>query len=354
MSRFCTNTVDGILPYTPGEQPQDKKYIKLNTNENPYAVSKNAIDAISKKTLENLRLYCDPEAKNLVEAVAEFYGVDKSCVLLANGSDEILAFSFLAFCKGKKTAFCDITYGFYKVYAKLFEVEEKIIPLLDDFNLDVEAFKKFDGNVILANPNAQTGLFVENGKMEEIIKAHEKDIVLVDEAYADFAKSSLIDLTKKYDNLLVVGTFSKSRSLAGARLGFAIANKEIIDDLKKVKYSFNPYNVNTLTQILGRHAIEDRAYFEKTRDLIVDTRENFKNQLKELGFDVLDSRANFVLCKSDEIVGVKLYEKLRDKGVLVRYLGDERIKEFVRISIGTSEEMNIVIEKIKEILKEEK
>lgn len=353
MSRFCTKIVESISPYVPGEQPQDKKYIKLNTNENPYSVTKYAIDKIDRVALEKLRLYCDPDAKRLTDAVAKFYGVSPDMVLLANGSDEILAFSFLAFCKDKKTAFADITYGFYKVYAKIFEAKSTVIPLLDDFTLDVKAFKDFDGNVILANPNAQTGILTKSEKMEEIIKSHQNDIVLVDEAYSDFAGVSLVPLVEKYDNLLISGTFSKSRSLAGARLGYAIANKEIIDDLKKVKYSFNPYNINTITQILGLGAIIDEEYFKNSCRLVVETRNEFSKSLTALGFETLPSSANFVLTKNRLIGGKTLYEKLKEKGVLVRYLGDKRISDFVRISIGTKEEMRIVIEKIKEIIKEE-
>jgi histidinol-phosphate aminotransferase len=352
MSRFCTKIVDGILPYVPGEQPQDKKYIKLNTNENPYFLSESAVNAVTSDEVRNLKLYSDPEAKKVTEAVANFYRVDKSNVLLSNGSDEILAFSFLAFCAGKKTAFADVTYGFYKVYAEIFGAIATEIPLKPDFSLDEEAFKNFDGNVILANPNAQTGLFVDNSRLEKIISAHSGNLVLIDEAYADFARSSCVELIKKYDNLLIVGTFSKSRSLAGARLGFAISNSEIISDLKKVKYSFNPYNINRLTQIVGEKAMKNIAYFEETRDKIIATRERLKSELAKLGFETTDSKANFVLTRTPKLSGKTLYQKLRENGILVRHFDDERISGYVRITIGTDEDTDKLIETIKLILKE--
>jgi len=352
MSKFCNERINSISPYVPGEQPQDKKYIKLNTNENPYYTSKTALDAINEEELYKLKLYSDPDAKLITKSIADYYGVKESNVLVTNGSDEILAFSFMAFCQGKKTAFLDVTYGFYKVYAKLFGVKYKEIPLKDDFSIDEEALKKFKGNLILANPNAQTGLFVENSKIEEILKSNTDNLVLIDEAYADFALSTAVPLTKKYENLLIVGTFSKSRSLAGARIGFAIGNKELIEDLKKVKYSFNPYNVNRLSQILGQKAIEDKDYFIKTRDKVIKTRENLKIALKDLGFNVLDSKANFVLASTPKISGEKLYLKLKDKGVLVRHFKDERIKDYIRITVGTDEETIALIESIEEIFKE--
>lgn len=352
MSRFSTDVVNSILPYVPGEQPQDKKYIKLNTNESPYYMSKTALESIGEKELNSLRLYCDPDAKLITKEIASFYGVNEENVLVTNGSDEILAFSFLAFCKGKPTAFADVTYGFYKVYAKIFEVLATEIELLDDFSLDLQAFNNFNGNIILANPNAQTGLFVENDKLEEIVKSHKNNLVLIDEAYADFANSTMANLTKIYDNLLVTGTFSKSRSLAGARLGFCIGDKQLIDDLKKVKYSFNPYNVNSLSQILGYKAMADRDYFYECCNKIIQTREKLKISLKNLGFEVLDSKANFLLVRSNKISGKELYERLKDLGILVRHFSDKRICDFVRITIGTDEQMNVLCEKIRLILGE--
>lgn len=353
MSRFCTEIVESILPYVPGEQPQDKAYIKLNTNENPYFVSKMAVEAVSGTTLEKLKLYNDPEATKVTNAVANYYGVESENVLLTNGSDEALAFAFMAFCKAGKTAFADVTYGFYKVYSKIFDIDTTIIPLQDNFALNVDAFEKFVGNVVIANPNAQTGLFESQESIIKLLKSHPNNIVIIDEAYADFAYYSAVELTKQFDNLLVISTFSKSRSLAGARLGFAIASKQIISDLKKVKYSFNPYNVNTLTQILGEKAVTDVEYFSLCRDKIVATRESLKAQLKSMGFEVLDSKANFILAKHSAISGETLYKKLKDNGILVRHFADERICNFVRITIGTDEQTNVLVDKIKGILKGE-
>lgn len=312
MSRFCSNErVSNIAPYVPGEQPQDKKYIKLNTNENPYYTSKTATDSITEEVLKGLKLYSNPNANGITKAIADFYGVEEENVIVTNGSDEVLAFAFYAFCTGKKTAFADITYGFYKVYATLFGVDYTEIPLNEDFTLNEKAFNDFNGNLILANPNAQTGLYISNGNIENLLKLHPNDLILVDEAYADFALNTAVGLTKKYDNLLVVGTFSKSRSLAGARIGFAIGDKALIEDIKKVKYSFNPYNVNKLSQLLGEYAIKDKDYFIESRDKVIATRESLKNSLRQLNFTVLDSKANFVLASSSDIDGESLYLKDR-------------------------------------------
>lgn len=351
MSRFVTKTVDAISPYVPGEQPRDKKYVKLNTNENPYFPTKYGVQKVDTDFLNNLKLYSDPEAKALTSAVATQYGVTPDCVLMTNGSDEALAFIFKAFFEGNNLAYSDITYGFYSVYSLLFNVNSTVIPLCEDFSQNLTAFESFDGHIIMANPNAQTGILENINDIEKLLK---KDrLVVVDEAYADFSYTSVKGLLHNYDNLLVVGTFSKSRSLAGARLGFVIGNKELIADIKKVKYSFNPYNVNSVTQALGESAILDREYFSYCLEKAIATRERSKKVLEKLNFTFLDSKANFILAKSNEIGGEKLYLALKDKGFLVRHFSDPRITDFVRITIGTDKEMDLLFDAISEILKEQ-
>lgn len=350
MSRFVTEKVGAILPYVPGEQPQGKKYIKLNTNENPYFVSKYGVDKIDEKLLRNLKLYSDPEAKALTHALAEEYGVQENCVLVTNGSDEALAFIFKAFFEGNRIAYSDITYGFYSVYSALFGAKSKVVKLKEDFTQDFKAFDEFDGHIVLANPNAQTGLLESVNDIEKLLK---KDrLVVVDEAYADFSGSSVKGLLNKYDNLLLVGTFSKSRSLAGARLGFVIGDKELIDDVKKVKYSFNPYNVNSVTQSLGESALKDKEYFSDCLKKVISTRENTKKRLGDYGFEFLDGKSNFILAKNNAIGGEELYTALKEKGVLVRHFSDERIADYVRITIGTDEEMDALFNAVDEIIKE--
>ena len=349
MSRFVTKTVDAISPYVPGEQPRDKKYIKLNTNENPYFTTKYGVDKIDKEFLGNLKLYSDPEVKSLTNALANEYGVSPDCVLLTNGSDEALAFIFKAFFEEKPLAYADITYGFYSVYSLLFNVKSCVMPLKEDFSQDLASYNEFDGNIIMANPNAQTGILESVSEIEKLLK---KDrLVVVDEAYADFSYSSVKGLIKSYDNLLLVGTFSKSRSLAGARLGFVIGNSDLIADIKKVKYSFNPYNVNSVTQSLGESAILDKEYFNECLEKVIYTRERVKGQLLSLGFDFLDSKANFILAKSKDIGGKELYLALKEKGFLVRHFSDPRITAYVRITIGTDSEMDALLNAMKEILK---
>ncbi len=335
--------------YTPGEQPQDKKYIKLNTNESPYPPSRTVLRAATKKEIADLRLYCDPECKRLKTEMAKLFGVSDTNIFLSNGSDDILNFAFMAY-GGKGAVYPDITYGFYSVFAELHGVESEIVPLKDDFTLDTEQFKHKDKLIVIANPNAPTGIALGLSEIEEIIKANPDSVVLIDEAYVDFGGESCYKLTAKYDNLLCVGTFSKSRSLAGGRLGFCIANEKLIADLEKIKYSTNPYNINRLTQSLGFATIKDNAYYIRHCEKIIKTRNWVTEELKALGFEVLPSKANFVFAKSDKISGLKLYERLKEKGVLVRHFEKDRISDFNRITIGTDKEMKILINKIKEIL----
>jgi histidinol-phosphate aminotransferase len=351
MSRFLNDRLQKIESYTPGEQPQDKKYIKLNTNESPYPPSEGVIKAITEAEIKDLRLYCDPECKKLKNALAECYNTEPENIFLSNGSDDILNFSFMAYGQSG-AAFPDITYGFYSVFAELYGIETEIIPLKEDFTIDIERFCGQNKLVVIANPNAPTGIELSLDEIEKIVISNPDSIVLIDEAYVDFGGISCAELTKKYKNLLCVGTFSKSRSMAGARLGFAIASKEIIADLEKIKYSTNPYNINRLTQIAGTKAIEENLYYMDNCKKICDTREYTVKELEALGFEVLPSKANFVFAKSDKISGEKLYLKLKENGVLVRHFTAERIKDFNRITIGSREEMEMFIKTVKEILGE--
>jgi len=353
MSEYLCQRLQKLEAYTPGEQPRDKTYIKLNTNESPYPPSKGVIDAINDREIMDLRLYSDPTCKNLSGALAGLYGVETENVFLSNGSDDILNFAFMAY--GHKGAvFADITYGFYSVFADLHGVKAEIIPLKEDFSLDVDGFCGKNQLIVIANPNAPTGMEIPLEDIERILRSNPNSVVLIDEAYVDFGGTSCVALTKVYKNLLCVGTFSKSRSLAGARLGFAIADKELIRDLETIKYSTNPYNINRLTQIAGTKAIEENGYYMANCKKIMENRAYTVGELEKLGFTVLPSKANFIFAKTERISGLELYQQLKEKGVLVRHFEKPRIKAFNRITIGSKEEMEIFISKVKEILGEQK
>jgi len=355
MSKFMSSRFSSLEEYVPGEQPRDKKYIKLNTNESPFPPSPAVIEAVNTDEVKDLRLYSDPEAKNLKKAIADYEDTNPENIFVSNGSDETLNFFFMAFCDNeRKVAFPEISYGFYKVFAELYGLSYTEIPLNCDFSINHEAYKNIGKNVVIANPNAPTGLYMELSKIEEIISSNPDYIVVVDEAYVDFGGMSASKLTKKYDNLLVVKTFSKSRSLAGARLGYGIANEKIIADLEKIKFSTNPYNVNRLTLRAGEESIRDTEYFEKTRNEIIKNREYTTEELRKLGFNVIDSKANFVFAKSDKISGDDYYNKLRENGILVRHFKSEKICDYNRISIGTYEDMQALIEVTKKILEVQK
>lgn len=351
MSRFINSQYAGLEAYTPGEQPKDMKYIKLNTNESPFPPSEGVLAAV-KENADKLNLYPDPECAELKDEIAGLYGVERGNVYVSNGSDDILNFFFLGFCGGG-AIFPDITYGFYKVYAELYGVDYKRIPLCDDFSIDPSDYMNAGKNIVIANPNAPTGLTLGLDKIEEILKSNKNNMVLVDEAYVDFGGESCVQLTKKYSNLLVVGTFSKSRSMAGARLGFAIADKEIISDLEKIKYSTNPYSINRLTLAAGAAAIRDNKYYMDNCKLVIAAREYTTAELRKMGFSVLDSKANFIFAESDRISGKELYERLKARGILVRYFGSDRISNFVRITIGTREQMESLVSAVASVLEGE-
>ena len=352
MSKFLSKKYDALEPYVPGEQPKDQKYVKLNTNESPFETSKIArqyIDNVSK----NLRLYSDPDCTPLVEKGAEYFGVEKDEILFFNGSDEILNYIVMAFCDDEnELVFPDITYGFYQVIAELNLVKYSTIPLTEDFKINVDDYVGINKTIMFPNPNAPTGIALSLDEIEKIISSNRKNVVVVDEAYVDFGAQSSRKLTKKYDNLLVVSTFSKSRSLAGGRLGFVIGNKALIQDLNSLKYSNNPYTVNTMTMWAGIGALEDDDYMKDNCKKIIKTRENTVSKLESMGFEILDSKANFIFAKNPRITGKDLYLSLKEKGVLVRYFDKERLKDYVRITIGSDEQMEFLFSKIEEILNE--
>ena len=354
MSRFINKKYEKLEAYTPGEQPRDRKFIKLNTNESPYPPSKSVIDAIDGEEVALLNLYPDPVCKGLKAGLAELYGVETENVFVSNGSDDILNFSFMAFCneRDKPVKFPEISYGFYKVYAELYGVKYTAIPLMSDFSINVSDYFGNDANVVIANPNAPTGIALSLKEIEAIVKANPDFLVLIDEAYVDFGGESCLPLIKKYDNLLVVRTYSKSRSMAGARLGFAFGSAELIADLEKIKFSTNPYNINRLTLLAGEAAIADNDYYMENCKKVIETREYTVNELKRLGFDCTESKANFIFAKSNKIGGEELYLKLKDRGVLVRHFSTPTICEYNRITVGTPEQMTVMLGEISSILKE--
>lgn len=350
MSRFFSNKYKTLVPYTPGEQPKDLKYIKLNTNESPFPPSKKVLDAVNCEA-GKLQLYSDPECSALHEKIAELCGVSKREVLSTNGSDEILNFAFMAFCdKENPIVFPDITYGFYPVFAEINNIPYEKIPLKEDFSIDVNDYIGINKNIVIANPNAPTGMYMALCDIERIVKSNPDNVVIIDEAYIDFGGESAIPLTKKYDNLIVTRTFSKSYSMAGARLGFGVANEELIRDMNTIKYSTNPYNVNRMSQWAGVGAILDNEYYMSNCATIIKNREYTVKALEKLGFEVLPSKANFVFARCRKIGGEELYLELKSRGILVRHFTQERIKDFNRITIGTKEQMEALIKEIENIL----
>ncbi len=350
MSKFLSNKYKNLTPYVPGEQPKERKFIKLNTNESPFAPSKKAIKFASEQA-EKLYLYSDPDLTELTDITAKTLGVESGNVIMTNGSDEVLNFIFMAYCDNDTPAlFPDISYGFYKVFAEINNVKGVEIPLREDFTVSVDDYIGKKGTVFIANPNAPTGIFLPICDIERLLSSDRERIVVIDEAYVDFGGESAVKLLGKYDNLIVTQTFSKSRSMAGARLGFGVASKEIIKDLMSIKYSTNPYNVNRMTAAAGIGALLDEDYFKKNCEKIIENREWTKRELEELGFCVLPSLSNFIFAKSSKISGKDFYLRLKERGVLVRHFDKDRIKEYNRITIGSISEMQEFIKITKEIL----
>lgn len=353
MSRFFSSRLCGVTPYTPGEQPKDCQYIKLNTNESPYPPSEAVREAVRKES-GSLRLYSDPECSRFVESLAGLYGLRPGQVIAGNGSDEILEFAFMAFADERRPlAFPDITYGFYPVLAGINRIPYTEIPLKTDFSFDPDDYIGLGSRVtVIANPNAPTGLCLPLTEIEKLLRARPDSLVIVDEAYVDFGGESAVRLLEEYDNLLVTQTFSKSRSMAGGRLGFAVGNEALIRDMNTVKYSINPYNVNRMTEAAGCAALADNAYYMANCRRIIETRENTAAALRTLGFRVLPSKANFLFAASARIDGGELYQALKARGILVRHFEKPRISRFVRITIGTPEQMEALTGAVTQILKE--
>ena len=349
MSRFLNKRYQSLEAYTPGEQPRDMVYIKLNTNESPYPPAPSVVAAMDAQQVENLRLYSDPTGLSLKQKLAGLYGLQTENIFLSNGSDDILNFAFMAFADDRGAAFADITYGFYPVYGELHNVKVDIIPLEADFSLDYKKYCGLNKMIVIANPNAPTGMEIPLWQIEEILKTNPDSVVVIDEAYVDFGGTSCYQLIKNYVNLLVVRTFSKSRCLAGARLGYAFGSPELIEDLEKLKYSTNPYNVNRLTMLLGCRTVDAEPYYREVSQRIQDARTWVVEALEALGFEVLPSKANIIFARHPGICGDDLYTGLRQRGILVRHFTKERIKDFVRITIGTQAQMERLADALKEM-----
>ena len=346
------DNVRKVVPYTPGEQPQNPNVIKLNTNECPYPPAPGVAKALQSFQADALRLYPDPAASDLTKALAAYYGVKQSEVFVGVGSDDVLAMIFMTFFNSKKPLlFPDITYSFYDVWADLFRIPYRQIPLNDEFEINKEDYiGKECGGIIFPNPNAPTGVLVDLAFIEDIVRANPDVIVVVDEAYIDFGGVSALPLIQKYDNLLVVQTFSKSRAMAGIRIGYAFGCEKLIKYLSDVKFSFNSYTMNRPALALGVEAVRDDAYFKEIVGKIVNTREWVKKELKELGFVFKDSMSNFIFATHPDYDIVNIFEELRKRDIYVRHFNGERIRDYLRITIGTDEEMKTLINTIKEIV----
>jgi len=351
MSRFLSSNTRELIPYVPGEQPKDKVFVKLNTNENPYPPSPLVMKRIRDFDLRDLRLYPNNEGAIVKQAVSKYYGISADEVFVGNGSDEVLAFIFKAFFdETEKIGFPDITYSFYPVYCALFNIPFIKVPVRDDFSIDLSQYPQDLKGIIFANPNAPTGLYITPDKIEELLKSRPDTLVIVDEAYIDFGGESCVELISRHDNLIIVQTLSKSRSLAGMRVGFAMGCKELMDGLARVKDSFNSYPLDKIAQIAAEAAFLDTEYFSETRQKIINTRQWTQEKLSSLGIQVTDSKANFLFVRIPGISGSEALSRLRQEGILVRHFNSPRICDWLRITIGTQEEMEKLVEKIKKIM----
>lgn len=351
--KYWSSRIQDMEAYVPGEQPKDKKYVKLNTNENPYPPSPKVAEALRGVNVGDLRLYPDPECASLRKALAKSKGITPDMVFVGNGSDEILAFCFLAFMDEHTPAvFPDITYSFYPVYANLFENNARIVPVREDFTLPLEEFHKNDGTLIITNPNAPSGIALPLAEIRVILDKNPDHVVIVDEAYVDFGAESAVSLLGEYENLLIVQTFSKARSLAGLRIGFAFGSEDLIAALNTVKNSINSYTLDRMALSAAQASVEDEAYTYDTCMAIAKTREKTTGKLKDMGFCVIPSKANFIFASHHTVPARFLFEKLKEKGVLVRYFNKPRIDNYLRITIGTPEDMDVLTATLKEILEE--
>jgi histidinol-phosphate aminotransferase len=349
MSKFWTNAVNNLEPYVPGEQPQDQQYIKLNTNENPYSPSPKALAVIAQQATESLRLYPDPSAKVLTQTIADYYALNADNIFVGNGSDEVLALAFYCFFEKEQPLYYpDLSYSFYPVYCDFYALQRRPLAVDENFKIDLNDYLD-DGSsgVIFPNPNAPTGRYLELDKIKHFLDQYQNKVVIVDEAYIDFGGESAVKLINDYANLLVVQTFSKSRSLAGMRVGFAMGHTDLINGLERAKNSFNSYPLDKLAQVSAVEALKDQTYFELQRDKIIASRRWTTEQLELLGFSVVPSKANFVLASPKDNNGEGLYLALKAKGILVRYFSANRIQSYCRITIGTQAEMEKMIAVIK-------
>lgn len=349
--KLWENNIRKVEPYVPGEQPQEKGIIKLNTNENPYPPAPSVAEVLNKDMTDRLRLYPDPKITSLVNAIAEDQGLDPSQVFVGVGSDDVIALSYLTFFNSDKPIlFPDITYSFYDVWANLFRIPYKQVALDENFRIRKEDYNVENGGIIIANPNAPTSIYEELDVIRYILDNNKESIVIIDEAYIDFAGKSAKELINDYENLLVVQTFSKSRSMAGMRIGYAMGSANLIKALNDVKYSFNSYTLNLPSILCGVEAIKDKEYFNKTVEKIKLTRDKTMKDLKMLGFSFPRSMTNFIFAKHKDVSGIKIYEELRKRKIYVRHFNKDKIKDYVRITIGTDEEMEVLIKSLKEII----
>lgn len=351
MSRFWSKNIESLKPYTPGEQPKQSKLIKLNTNENPYGPSPMVKTAIAEANNDDLRKYPDPSANELKREIANYYSLAADQVFVGNSSDEVLAHTFRALLdQDLPLLFPDITYSFYPVYCQLFGINFQQVPLADNFTINIEDYRMDNGGIIFANPNAPTGLALSADQIAELLHHNTNSVVVVDEAYADFSECSAVSMIEQFPNLLVAQTLSKSRCLAGLRVGFALGDKELIEALERVKNSFHPYTLDTLALAGARAAFADKEYFDQTINNVIATREWCSKELNELGFEVVPSSANFVFVTHPLVPAATLFNKLREHNIVIRYFDLPRINNHIRITIGTDQEMTSLLNALKEIL----
>ena len=351
MTKPWADKLRQIDPYVPGEQPKLKNFIKLNANENPYPPSPKAMEAIKNFDSTSLKLYPDSNATKLKETLASYHGVKKENIFLGNGSDELIAIAFMSFFNSDKPVlFPDITYTFYKVWCSLFSIPYETPALKEDFSIDPDDYKKANGGVIIPSPNAPTGLFQGLEFVRKILKNNPDSIVIIDEAYVDFGAESALPLLKEFDNLVIARTFSKSRSMAGLRIGYAVASEELINTMEAVKNSYNSYTIDAITIEAASASVEDDEYFKETTSKVIATRERTSAELKKLGFKVYDSYTNFILAEHSEKSAKFIFEKLKERSIFIRYFNLPRIDNCLRITIGTDEEMDAMINAMKEIL----
>ncbi|MBN2883204.1 MAG: histidinol-phosphate transaminase [Clostridia bacterium] len=350
MSEFLSELALGLNPYTPGEQPKGGEFVKLNTNENPYPPSPVVMEAIRENTNDKLRLYPDPESTVLLKAAADYYDIPVEMVFAGNGSDEVLAFAFAAFYAGRKLVFPKVTYSFYPVYCRLYNVDYTEIAMVNNLRIDTFSLANAGCGAVIANPNAPTGELISLEVIEDIAIKNQGSVILIDEAYIDFGGKSAIGLIRKYENILVVQTFSKSRSLAGMRIGFAFGNKKLIDGLNRVKNSFNSYPLDRISQYAGAAAFKDEVYYIETREKIIKTRERSIERLADLGFETMESSSNFIFTTHATVKAERLYRELKERMILVRYFGNKPIDNYIRITIGTDGQMDVLFNELEKII----